>query len=322
MKQLSASVAWLMPLALCTMLLGACGGGADREERIEIAVIPKAVSHQFWLTVKAGADAAAEDLGVRAIWQGPAKETEVDRQINIFQDMLSRRVSAIVLAACDENALMGPVQQAMDRGVPIVTIDSGLAENISLSFIATDNIAGAKAAADKFAELLDGEGDLGLIPFVPGAATSELREGGFKEGVAEHPGLRIVATQYSQSDVARAMEITGDMLTAHPNIRGLFAANEPACIGAAQALRAAGRAGDVILIGFDASGEQVNHLREGIVHALVVQNPYKMGYLGVENAYRAIQGEPVEKRIDTGVLIVTQENVDDPDVQAIINPEV
>jgi ribose transport system substrate-binding protein len=322
MKRLAVLFIALSVVVGCGGEKAAQDGAAPADDRLEIAVIPKGVSHQFWLTVKAGADKAGEDLGVDVLWQGPAKETEVDKQLNIFQDMISRGADAVVLAATDENALMVPVQQAMDQGIPVVTIDSGLKENISVSFIATDNVAGAKAAAEKLIELIGGEGKVGLIPFVPGAATSELREQGFKEGVAEHPGVEIAATLYSQSDVARAVEITEDMLTSNPDLKGIFAANEPACVGVAQTLKVAGKAGTVMLVGFDASEEQINHLKDGTVQALIVQNPFRMGYLGVQTAVAAIKGEPVEKRIDTGVLVVTKENLDDPEVQAVLNPDI
>jgi ribose transport system substrate-binding protein len=318
----------LMVLALA--VLAGCGGSGSapapgestgsRGGLLEIAVIPKSLSHQFWLTVKAGADAAGEEFGARILWQGPSKETEVVQQINIVQDMISRKVDALVLAAGDENALVQTVERAIAAGIPVITIDSGVQSDKPLSFVATDNIAGAKAAADELSRLIGGEGKVGLMPFVPGAATSELRERGFKEGLEAHPGMQLVSTLYCMSDVAKAMDITQDMMTSFPDLKGLFAANEAGAIGAAQAIKAAGKAGVVKMVAFDAAEEQITALKEGSCQALIVQNPFKMGYTGVKAAIDAIQGRPVEKRIDTGVTVVTLENFNDPEIQKLLYP--
>lgn len=293
---------------------------ATRAEALEIAVIPKGLAHQFWLTVKAGAEDAASKAGATIVWQGPAKETEIAKQINIIQDMISRGVDGIVLAACDENALVQSVQQAIDAGIPVVTMDSGVKSDLPYSFVATDNVAGARAAAETLAKMIGEEGKVGLIPFVPGAATSELREQGFKEGIKAFPKIELVATLYCNSDVARAMDVTQDMLTANPDLKGIFAANEPAAIGAAQAIKTAGKAGEVILVAFDAAEEEISALREGAIQALIVQNPFKMGHDSVQAVLDVIGGAQIDKRIDTGVTVVTSENLNDRDVQKLLNP--
>jgi ribose transport system substrate-binding protein len=320
-------------VVMVALLLGLHGcGGAPTETagqssaadgnaiRLDIAVIPKGLAHQFWLTVKAGAEAAAEEAGARIIWQGPAKETEIAKQINIVQDMINRGVDGIVLAATDENALIQTVQQALDSGIPVVTMDSGIKSDLAVSFVATDNIAGARAAADTLAAMIGESGTVGVIPFVKGAATSEMREQGFREGIAAYPNITLGPVLYSDSDVAKAMNATNDMLTANPNLRGIFATNEPGAIGAAQAIKTAGRAGDVKLIAFDAAEEEVNALREGTIQALIVQNPFKMGYESVKAVIAAIQGNSVEPRIDTGVTVVTLENLETSEVQALLYP--
>lgn len=292
----------------------------DDTAAIRIAVVPKGLAHQFWLTIKAGAEAAAEEGGAEIIWQGPAKETEVEKQINIVQDMIASGVDALVLAACDESALIPTVQQAADRGIPVVTIDSGVASDVPHSFVATDNVAGAKMAADTLAELIGGSGNVGLIPFIKGAATSNMREDGFLEGIAAYPEIAVTATLYCQSDVEKAMTVTQDMLTQDSDMEGIFATNEPAAIGAAQALKSAGRAGEIKLVAFDGAEEEINGLKDGSIQALIVQNPYHMGYLGVKTALDVIAGKPVEKRIDTGVTVVTMENFNDPEIQKLLYP--
>lgn len=290
------------------------------QTKLRIAVVPKGLAHQFWLTIKAGADAAAAEGGAEVIWQGPAKETEVENQINIVQDMITSKVDALVLAACDEQALIPAVQMAVDAGIPVVTIDSGVASDLPASFVATDNVAGAKMAADTLAGLIGNAGTVGLIPFIKGAATSNMREEGFLEGIKAHPEISVSATLYCQSDVEEAMAVTQDMLTQDAEMKGIFATNEPAAIGAAAALKAAGRAGEVKLVAFDGAEEEIKGLQDGSIHALIVQNPYRMGYLGVKAALDAIAGKPVEKRIDTGVTVVTMENFNDPEIQKLLYP--
>ncbi|HOZ49343.1 MAG TPA: ABC transporter substrate-binding protein [Candidatus Hydrogenedentes bacterium] len=305
---------------------GTSGGTAPEtaakaaDDELVIAVVPKGLAHQFWLTVKAGAEAAGAEFGAEILWQGPAKETEVDKQINIIEDMIGRNVDAIVMAACDENALVDVIQEAIDAGIPVVTIDSGVQSDIPVSFVATDNIEGAKAAARELARLVGEEGNVGLVPFVKGAATSEMREQGFKEGIQEFPNIELVSVLYSESDAAKGMAVTEDMMTSHPDLKGVFAASEPTAVGVAQAVSAAGKAGQVKVVGFDASDQEIEDLKKGIIQALVVQNPYRMGYEGVKAAIDHLAGKEVPKRVDTGVVVVTIDNFESPEIQKILYP--
>lgn len=308
----------LVALFAMGLLLAACS--QQPAAKYKIGVVPKGVAHQFWLTVRAGADAAGKEMSANIIWQGPSKETEIDKQIAIIEDMISRNVNAIVMAACDEHALIGTIQKAVNAGIPVVTFDSGVNCDLPISFVATDNVAGAKLAAKELARLIGNEGEVGLIPFVPGAATSEMREQGFKQGIAEIPAIKLASTLYSQSDSAKAMSVTQDMLTANPNIKGIFVANEPGAIGTAQAVRASGKSGQVKLVAFDASDEEIATLKDGTFQALVVQNPFQMGYQGVKAAIDHLEGRPVEKRIDTGVTIVTMDNFNNPEIQKLLYP--
>ncbi len=289
--------------------------------RLQIAVIPKGLVHQFWLTVKAGAEAAGFENNAAILWRGPAQETNVSEQINIVEDMISRNVDAIVMAATDPVGMRSSVEKAAERGIPVVIIDSAVDSDAPISLVATDNEKGAMMAADELARLVDNRGTVGLVAFVPGAATSRLREEGFKKGIANYPDITLLPTVYSESDVARAMTLTEDMLQAHPELVGIFAANESSAMGAAQALRAAGKAGQVKLVAFDSAEEEIDALKEGVIHALIVQDPYKMGYEGVRAAIAHIKGEPVEERIDTGVTVVTADNLENVAVQELLYPE-
>jgi ribose transport system substrate-binding protein len=287
-----------------------------------IAVVPKGTTHTFWKTVHAGAEKAGQEFGAKIEWKGPAEETDRAGQIAIIEDFINGKVDAIVMAACDAEALVPTVQQAIKAGIPVITIDSGIKTDDALSFVATDNVAGAEKAGEKLAELVGDEGKVGIIPFIKGAATSDMREEGFMKAMKAHPKISVVPPLYSQSNASEGLKAAENMLTRYPDLKGIFAANEPGAIGAAQAIKQRGKSGKVNLVAFDSAKAEVDALKEGVIQALVVQDPYKMGYDGVKAAVDAIQKKPVDKRIDTGVMVVTMENFDDPAVQKLLFPEV
>jgi ribose transport system substrate-binding protein len=292
--------------------------GKKESKKLQILVSPKGLVHSFWITVKAGADSAGRELNADIIWKGPAQETDIATQISIIEDYINKKVDAIVIAACDAKALIPVLQKAIDAKIPVITIDSGIESELALSFVATDNITAAKKAAQKLSDLIGNSGDVACIPFVPGAATSTMREDGFKEELKNHPNIKLVAVQYSQSDVATGMAVTEDILTSQKNLVGIFAANEAGAIGAAQALKSKNKTGKVKLVAFDAAENEIEELKAGVIDALIVQDPFKMGYLGVKAAIDAKNGKPVEKRIDTGVYVITRENLNNPEIQRLL----
>ncbi len=294
------------------LLAAACqSGGQTDADAYRIAVIPKSVGFDFWATVEAGADSAAAELGaVEVIWKGMNDETDIAGQIALVESFITQQVDAIVIAAADSRGLVPVLRRAQQAGIAVVTIDSNTDPQVSSSFIATDNLAAAADAADLLAEALGGQGKVALIPYIPGASTSNDREQGFKEGLANYPGLELVATQYSNSDYGRAMSVAEDILTAHPDLDGIFAANEPTVLGVAQAVKTRGLTGQVTLVGFDASSREIEGVRDGSILGLIVQNPFRMGYEGVMQAVKVLEGEAVEERIDSGSTIVTQENLE------------
>lgn len=304
---------------LSLLLFQACSK-KEESKKLSILVSPKGLEHSFWLTVKAGADSAGEEFNVDIIWRGPVRETDVPTQISILEDYLNKKVDAIVLAATDAKGIIPYVQKAVDAKIPVITIDSGVESDLPLSFVATDNVAAARRAAQALAELIGDKGEVACIPFVPGAATSVMREQGFSDEIKNHPGIRLVALQYSQSDVATAMAVTEDILTAHHDLAGIFGANEASALGIMQAIKNRGLAGKVKVVGFDASDNEIQALRDGLVQALIVQDPFKMGYLGVKYAVDAVHGKAVPKRVDTGVYVVTNENLDSPEIQKLLHP--
>lgn len=292
---------------------------ADEQSNLpQILVSPKGLVHSFWVTVKSGADSAGKELGANVIWKGPTLETDISGQIAIIEDYINKGVDAIVLAACDATALVNTVKKAAEKNIPVITIDSGLDSDIPLSFIATDNVAAAMKAADALAELIDKKGKVACIPFIPGAATSNMRESGFLTGIKNYPDIQVAAIQYSQSEVAMGMAITEDILTAHPDLKGIFAANEAGTIGVVQGLKSKNKVGQVKVVGFDAAPNEILALNDKTLDALIVQDPFKMGYLGVKTALQALKGETVEKRIDTGVYVVTRENINSPELKKLL----
>ncbi len=311
---------WVVCATLAAALLAGCARPPAAPAELTIAVVPKAVAHQFWTTVKAGAEAAGRELGAQILWKGPSSELDLAAQKSIVEDFTTQQVSAIVLAACDASGMVETVKQAEAAGVPVITIDSGLNWDGVRSLVATDNVAAARLAGEELIKLIGGQGKVGLIPFVKGAASSEDREQGFREAIQAKPGVTLAATDYSESDEAKGKAVAQDMLTSTPDLAGIFAANEPGVVGAANALTEMGKAGQVKLVGYDASPTELSLLERGVVQALAVQDPFKMGYEGVKHAVNAARGQPVQPRVDTGVTIVTQANLATPAVQQLLHP--
>lgn len=314
------------PAVLVIVLIAGIAGcgkqqqSAGNEKKLRIAVVPKGTAQSFWLAVKAGAEDAGKESGAQIIWKGPAKETDVAGQKRIIENFINAKVDAIVMAACSETALIPTIEQADRAGIPVVTIDSGVKSDVPKSFVATDNIAGAREAAKVLAKLIGDKGEVGLIPFVKGAATSNMREQGFKDEIKKHRNIKLVSVLYSNSDIMQGVRATEDMLTANPNLAGIFAANEGGAVGAARALELRQLGGKVKLVAFDAAQAEIDALKKGTIQALIVQNPYRMGYDGVKTALAVLEGRKVPKRIDTGVTVVTADNLNDPHVRKLLNP--
>lgn len=293
--------------------------------KYRIAVIPKGTAQSYWQTVKAGAEKAAGEENAAIIFQGPTEETDITGQKNILEAQIVNHVDAIVMAACNATALAPEVKKAQDAGIPVVTIDSGIEPDTSVKFIATDNKKGGAAAADEMNTLLGpAGGNVGLLPFIQGAGSSDDRENGFKAELAKYPQLHLVATEYSESDPSKGQEKVNAMLIAHPDMKAIFAANQGGAVGAAQAIKQKGLAGKVKLVAYDAGDEEITALKDGIIQALVVQRPFVMGYEGVKTAIGAIKSHQVksDKPVveDTGVSVVTMQNFNQPDIQKLLYP--
>ncbi|MGC8907889.1 MAG: substrate-binding domain-containing protein [Desulfomonilaceae bacterium] len=284
-----------------------------------IAVIPKGTTHSFWNAVLAGAQKAAKENNVDIFWAGPDREGDREKQIQIVEDFIVKKVAGIVLAPTDSRALVPVVERAADAKIPVVIIDSDIETPARVSFVATDNYAGGALAAKHMAHLLGGKGKAAVIKYMPGSASTTARENGFMETLkAMYPGIDLVEDRYGMDTVETALSAAEDLLTRHKELDGIFACNESTSVGVLRALESQGRADSVKMIGFDAADALIRGLESGRIAALVVQNPFAMGYKGVSCVAAAIKGEPVEKRVDTGVQLVTKDRLNSPEIKALI----
>jgi len=312
-------------LAACALCLSFSASAADS---YTIAVIPKATSHEFWKSIHAGAVKAQRELTekgakVEIIWQGPLREDNRDQQIQVVENFIVRRVSGIVLAPTDAKALVSPVNTAARAKVPVVIFDSGLKSEKYVSFVATDNHKGGVLAGEAMAKLLGGKGNVILLRYQTGSASTEEREAGFLEAIKKVPGIKVISSdQHGGATRELCYQAAQNILNRYgKEVNGIFGPCEPVANGIIMALRNAGKAGGTVkVVGFDAGGQTVEALKKGDVQAVVVQNPLRMGYLGVMTMFDHLQGKPVEKRIDTGVYVVTPENMDTPEMKELLYP--
>jgi ribose transport system substrate-binding protein len=303
-----------------TGLLFAVLSGCNREHKRIIAVIPKGNADLFWQSVHAGAVKAGRETGVDVLWNGPASEADFTVQIQIVDAMINRRVDAIALAPTDRQALVTVVERAASRNVPVVIFDSAIDTQHFVSQVATDNYKAGQLAGERMGKILDGKGKVVIVAVKPGAASTEAREKGFEDAIHQKfPGIQILDKRYGMAMVAQAMTVTENMLAAHPDLDGMFASNESSAIGAAQALRS--RAGKIKLVGFDWSPTLLDNLSSGLVDSLVIQDPFKMGYQTVMGAVKHLQGEAVTKIVDLEPRLIDRENLNNPDVQAQLHPD-
>ena len=311
-------------LHLLLLALTACGS-REQGQRLSIAVIPMGTTHEYWKSIHAGARKAAREQGVEIIWKGPQKEDDRAQQIALVEDMISRRVDGIVLAPLDGSGLQKPVSEARRAGIPSVIVDSGLQGEDYLSFIATDNYKGGQLGARRLVEVLGGKGSILLMRVMVGAQSTMRREQGFLDELRNHPAIRVLSdNQYGGITTETAYQTGENLLNRFPGVDGIFCPNESTTFGMLRALTDAGKAGRVKFVGFDSSEKLVAALRQKHLHGLVLQNPFLMGELGVQTLARHLRNRaaPIEKRIDTGVVVATPENMDTPEIRLLLSPPI
>jgi len=325
-------------ILLAALWMSGCGGsGAGRrgsqagvEQPLKIAVIPKGTTHEFWKSIHAGAIQAARELTdqgtpVDIIWKGPLREDDREQQIQVVEGFLSQGVQGIVLAPLDSRALVRPVEEARRAGVPTVIIDSRLESDVVVSFVATDNHKGGQLAASRLGELLGGKGKVLLLRYAEGSASTTERERGFLEELrSRYPAIVLVsADQYAGPTRETAKRASENLLNRYSgDLQGIFTPNESSTIGMLLALQDVGLAGKVRFIGFDAARTLIDAVRARQLDGVVAQNPMRMGYLGVKTMADQLRGKPVERLVDTGVMLVTSANLDSAATQAFVSPPI
>ena len=319
-------------VAACAVVSLSCARSGQQQQgagkKLTIAVIATGTTHEFWKSIHAGSNKAAQELSaqgapVEIIWKGPLREDDREQQIQVVEGFTSQGVSGIVLAPLDSRALVRPVEEAQRAGVPTVIIDSALESNAVVSFVATDNRKGGRLAADRMGELLGGKGKIIVLRYQEGSASTQDREDGFIEELkSKYPGVEIVSSdQYAGATRDTAKRASENLLNRFGDeVQGVFTPNESSTAGMLLALQDIGKAGKITFVGFDASEAFIEAMRQKQLHGIVVQNPFNMGYLGVKTMVDHLRGSTVERRIDTGVTLVTPDNLDAPDVQALLHP--
>lgn len=293
---------------------------------LQIAVIPKGTGHEFWKSVHAGAENAARELGgVEIIWKGPAREDDTQAQIEVVQNMITRRVSAICLAPNHSESLVDVVQESQEEGIPVVIFDSGLKKGIEVvSYVATDNEKGGRLAAQRLAESIGDKGEVILLRYNAGSESTEQREAGFLAEIAKHPGIKVISSdQYGGDGIKTAMDKTQQLLLRFQDeVDGLFAVCESNCNGALEALEQSGMAGKVKFVAFDPSDRLIEGLEKDTVHGIVLQDPVQMGYDSVRAAVAKLRGGAVEPRIQTGEYVATKENMTTEQYRKLLHPQI
>jgi ribose transport system substrate-binding protein len=320
-----AALSWGL-IALCGgAVLGGCGGG---DKKLSIAVIPKGTSHVFWQSVHAGANRAARELGIDdPVWEGPTSEKEVGRQINIVDDMMARGVSALVLAPLDQKALAKSVERAYEK-MPVVIFDSAIVGTDKYTaFVATDNEKGGRLAGEHMLKLLGEEGgQVILVRYAPESASTLAREKGFRDAVTKGPSVKLIQTAFASPGREEARAVVADVLVGNADARGIFACNESTAVGALMALKEKPpmlqkvKDGKLHFIGFDSSPELAEALDQGTIHALVLQDPVRMGYNALKAAYAALKGQAVAKDQPIEPTLITPQNKDKPGMAQLLRP--
>ena len=318
----------LVLLALTLLAAAGCNRSRTNAKKLTIAVIPKGTSHEFWKSIHAGAVKAQRELStngaeVEIIWKGPLREDDREQQIQVVEGFTSQGVNGIVLAPLDNHALARPVEEAKSAGVPTVIIDSAVESNAIVSFVATDNRKGGMLGADRLGELLGGKGKVILLRYAEGSASTEEREAGFlQEMKQKYPNIELIsADQYAGATRDTAKRASENLLNRFgDDVQGIFCPNESTTAGMLSALQDIGKAGKVMFVGFDTSQMFIDAMRAKQLHGIVVQNPFNMGYLGVRTMVESLQGKTVDKRIDTGVTMITPDNLDAKETQALLHP--
>ncbi len=327
-KPARLDILFVLIFVCCLTGLSACNRKPD-DKTETLALIPMGSTDEFWKSVHAGGVQASEKLGVKIIWQGPIRRDDRTAQIDVVENMIVRGVKGIILAPIDNMALRAPVEDAYRNKIPVVIIDSNLNSDKSVSFVATDNYKGGIMAGEHMIRLLNGQGRVAMLRNVEGSASTDNRERGFLDTLKRAPGIKVVSSNlYAGATTESAYKHSENLLaplksaSGEVALDGIFCPNESSAFGMLRALQDGGLTGKIRFIGFDSSEKLIEGLEKGHLDALVVQDPVRMGYLGVEKLVDYLHGKPVEKKIDVPATLVTRENLEQPKIKELVAPDI
>jgi ribose transport system substrate-binding protein len=312
-----------MGIRVAVLLVAAlCASGCRRDQKRVVGVVPKGANHLFWQTVHAGAIKAAQEAGLEIEWNAPPTEIDTSRQIEIVDSMVNRRLAGISVAPVDRRALVSVIERGTDAGIPIAIFDSGIDTRKRLTYVATNNDEAGRIAARRLGEILGGKGKVAVIGFKPGSASTMEREHGFQDEIRKQfPAMDIVAMQFGMADRAKSMAVTENVLTAHPDLAGIYGDNESSSAGAVQALK--GRnARSVKLVAMDAPDQLITDMKDGWIDSLIVQDPFKMGYESVKAIAEKLSGKQPPDYLDSGVKLVRPPDLELPAIKALLYPDI
>ena len=303
------------------MLVAACGGSSTPTAGAKpyIAIVSKGSQHQFWQAVQKGATDEAAAKGATITYEGPASESEVDKQLTMLQTALDKKPAAICFAALDSKAATPLLEKAKAANIPVVGFDSGVDSDIPVTTVSTDNIAAAGEAADKMAELIGDAGKVAVIVHDQTSQTGITRRDGFQTRMTEkHPNIEIVAIEYGAGDPVKSADLAKAIMTANPDLKGFFGANEGSAKGVLNALKETGKETKIVAIGYDSGQQQIDAIKSGVMAGAITQNPVGIGAKCVDAALDAIAGKTLAKNIDTGYYWYDKTNIDKPEIQAVL----
>ncbi len=294
------------------------GGKTGGDKKPYVALVSKGFRHQFWQSVKAGAEQAGKDFNVTVTFEGAQEEGNVEQQIQLLQTVLNKHPDAVGFAAIDSQAAGPLMQQAKNDKIPVIAFDSGVDSDVPVTTAATDNLAAAAEAAKRMAELIGHEGKIAMVVHDQTSVTGVQRRDGFKDYMTKNePNIKIVDIQYS-GDPLKATDLAKAIIAANPDLKGMYGSNEGAAIGVVHAVQELGITGKLKVVGFDSGKDQIDAIKSGLMSGAITQNPYGIGYETVKAAVQIIQGKSVAKTIDTGYYWYDKTNIADPKIAAVL----
>ncbi|MBI3737047.1 sugar ABC transporter substrate-binding protein [Candidatus Sumerlaeota bacterium] len=309
-------------LLLAGAIVGGCGGKEEKSssgggpKKPTIAFIMKTLNNPFFVDMEKGAKDAAAKLGVELIVQAPERELDIEKQMQIVENMIQRKVSALCITPSGSKEIVPAIVKANAAGIPVVIVDTrvdaAMAQSAgakTVSFIGSDNYEGGKMAGEYLAKLLAGQGKVAVLEGIPGHETGDARLKGFKDGIAATPGIQIVTSQTANWERDQGFTVFQNILQSHPDVTGLFACSDLMALGAVEAIAAAGKTGQIKIVGFDANDDAREAIKKGTMLGSVAQNPIEMGRAAVENAIGVIGGKTVPESVSVKVEMIEPGNV-------------